>query len=79
MSHSVLFGNSPWSNRDLLDNDPLLKRYFADDWLLDGVPVVIVRSCFWHYQFECSHLDFCITPRTARDAVRSRFARRAMD
>lgn len=42
--YSVLFDNSASFNRDLFDNDLFLNRYVTDDWLLEGVPVGIIRS-----------------------------------
>lgn len=78
-SDPILFGAGPWFDRDLPNNEVLIRKYAYDGWLPGGVPVGVFQHWCWRYQFACRDADLHISDRNPREEVRGRFARRSMD
>ena len=76
---SELFGAAPWFDRDMIDNDILIKRYATDGWLPGMVPVEAVTSWCWRMQYACRDNDLFVSVRVSREQARAKFARAAMD
>lgn len=74
-----LFGAVPCFDRDILVTDLLIDRYVSDGWLPGPVPVELISTWCWRFQFACRDADVFISSRCRREVARGKFARAAMD